>query len=324
MSQYVRIATAWLTGCSGCHVALLDLGDELAQLLHVVKFVFTPIGDVREVVKADVGLIEGAVATTDDEELLARMREQCTTLVALGSCATVGGIPALRNVLTPAEVISHCYLETPGTENTGTMPVGAPPQLRELAQSVGEIVPVDIEIPGCPPTSRMIGDALAAFSRGEKPSFGTKNLCVECDRSHPNLHTPRRQFLADYAYAVEGPEEAEEAPFLVPRTQIFEETVHAVFELETIDPSLCFLEQGVLCMGPATRQGCGAACLVANYPCRGCFGPTPMMFEQGARLMDALATILPPRQLVHLEDLVGTGYRFSPPRAACGTRRTNE
>jgi len=299
-------------------VALLDLADELEDILHVAEFTFSPLGDVREPVSVDVAFVEGCVSTTEDEGQIARIRGAAKILVALGSCATCGGIPALRNVSNATEVVARSYAEAPGLDVVGTMPVGEPPRLRDRAQRVADVVTVDVEIPGCPPTPEMIGKALKALLAGEKPRFGSKNLCVECDREHPQLHLPRRQFLADYAYASTDVEEQDGATFLVPRREIFDDTVRAIFELDEIDPTLCFLEQGVLCMGPATRQGCNAACPAINYPCRGCFGPTPDMFEQGARIMDALATILPPPALAHFEDLVGVAYRFCPPRPACG------
>lgn len=316
MPGYLRIATTWLTGCSGCHIAALDLADELESLLHVAEFGFTPIGDIRDVEPSDVGLVEGCVSTNADEELLRRMRERCKTLVAMGTCAMCGGMPALRNAFAPAKTVSHCYVESPGLDAAGNMPVGEPPPLRRRAEKIADVVDIDAEIPGCPPTPEMISSALLALARGEQPVFGMKNLCVECDREHSTLHTPRRQFLADYTYESEGFEEDESTSFLVPRSQI-DEMVHAAFELDEIDPKQCFLEQGVLCMGPATRQGCGASCLSVNYPCRGCFGPTPRVLEQGSRMMDSVATVLPPSGLVRFEDLIGTGYRFSPPSFMC-------
>lgn len=321
MSGYVEIATAWLGGCSGCHVALLDLGDEIEDVLRAAKFVLSPLCDVREVPSSDVVLVEGCLSTEQDEVLLKELRDKCKTLVALGSCATCGGIPALRNAWTPAEVVSRSYAEAAGLDAGGTMPAGEPPRLRDRAQPIADLVSVDVEISGCPPTPEMIGTALKALLAGETPAFGTKNLCIECDRAHPHLHVPSRQFLADYAYSLDGVEDEEGATFLVPRREIFDEAVHALFELDEIDPGLCFLEQGIMCMGPATRQGCGAVCLQANYPCRGCFGPTPDMFEQGAKAMDALATILPPSALAHFEDLIGTSYRFCPPRPTCAKKK---
>ncbi len=84
-------------------------------------------------------------------------------------------------------------------------------------------------------------------------------------------------------------------------------------ELESIDPELCFLEQGVVCMGPVTREGCGARCTSSNIPCRGCMGPSRLEFEQGGKLIDSLGAVLPAGAMVFLDDLVGTGYRYTMP-----------
>lgn len=320
----MTVATAWLTGCSGCHVATLDLAAGLEDILHVAEFVFTPLGDAKDVFAADVGLVEGCIATDADEELLTRLRDSCTKLVALGSCAAFGGIPAMRDFTRTGDLLSACYADAPGTDRGAVPPGGGLARLRDEAEPISALVDVEVVVPGCPPTPEMIGETLSALARGELPSFGAKNLCYECDREHAKLFIPHRQFLADFVYAPKEWEEMRGASFLLPSRQMLEDTVRACFELEDIDSQACFLEQGVLCMGPATRQGCGAMCPAGNYPCRGCFGPTPNMDEQGSRIMDALACVLPTSDLIGLEDLVGTGYRFSPPYDAGATGKEHD
>lgn len=317
MVSRVRVATAWLQGCSGCHIAVLDLAETLTAILRSVDVVFSPVDDVRDVPAADVALVEGCVANTNDEELLKRMRDKCKTLVALGTCAAHGGIPAMRNLSPALETLTRCYVKMRGLHE-GKVPLNpALPRMMDCVEPISSYVEVDVDIPGCPPTPEMIGNAIRALASGTKPTFPSKNLCVECDRERTRLHTPHRQFLADYVYAPEELEDVAGAPFLLPSRQMFEDSVFACFELDEIDPGKCFLEQGVLCMGPATRQGCKAACLAGNYPCRGCFGPTPNMTEQGSGIMDALACILPVGSMVVLEDLIGTGYRFLVPKSLC-------
>ncbi len=91
------------------------------------------------------------------------------------------------------------------------------------------------------------------------------------------------------------------------------DAVYGVMELDEIDAERCLLEQGVICMGPVTREGCGARCPEANVPCRGCMGPGRVEYDQGAKMVDTLAAILPAGAIMFLDDLIGTGYRFGLP-----------
>jgi F420-non-reducing hydrogenase small subunit len=95
-----------------------------------------------------------------------------------------------------------------------------------------------------------------------------------------------------------------------------------------IDPQTCFLAQGLICMGPATRGGCGERCIEGNMPCRGCMGPTDQVFDQGAKFLSAFASILDSNDEKEIERLVGsivdpagTFYRFSLPSSLLGRKR---
>jgi F420-non-reducing hydrogenase small subunit len=287
MSERVPIATTWLQGCSGCHIALLDLHEELLEVLGAVDIQYSPIVDIKDVPHVAVGIVEGAVGNQDNAEMLATFRERSKTLVAFGTCACFGGLPGLRNLFSREEVLRRGYVETESTVD-GRVPAGADlPALAEYVKPLNQVVPVDYYIPGCPPLPATIKHALVALVTGGTPEVKRRNLCEECDRTKQRMLVASRDFVTD---AVVSPH-----------------------ELDTIDPARCFLEQGVLCMGPATCEGCGARCLAGNMPCRGCMGPPPDALEQGAKSINALASILPAGGLMFQEDVVGVGYRYSLP-----------
>jgi len=287
MGEKVKVATTWLQSCSGCHISLLDLHEELLDVLDLIEIVHSPLMDIKEIPKVTVGLVEGAVANDYNEEVLREMRKQSDILVAFGTCACFGGIPGMRNLHKREDVLARAYVETESTVD-GIIP-GSPeiPALKQHVHAISDIVKVDYMIPGCPPPPQMIKDAIVALVNGEEIVLPTKNLCNDCKRKHDSMLIPKRAFLT--------------------------EAVQSTPELDKIDPDKCFLEQGVMCMGHATRTGCGSRCLDANMPCRGCMGPTPDALEQGAKIVNALASILPAGGLMFNEDVVGTGYRYSLP-----------
>lgn len=320
MAKKKTVATAWLSGCSGCHVALLDLGAELLEFLRQMPLAYSPLADAREFPEVHVALVEGAVASEADREQLLRIREKSTYLVALGTCAMFGGIAGLRNLVTGDDALACTFQD--GDQIAGGRPpeAGQVPGLLEKVTPLEAVVAVDLAIPGCPPTSAMIAKALESLLKDELPVWPSRNLCVECDRERRDILIPKQQFLSDSVYAPKELQELVGSAFLLPRRPMHAENVYSSFELPEIDPHLCFLEQGVLCMGPATRQGCRARCLNVNVPCRGCFGPAPTALEQGAKMIDALAAILPAGALMLMEDIVGTGYRYSLAMSEYGPR----
>jgi len=287
MSDRVPVATTWLQSCSGCHIALLDLHEELLDVLSAIDIQYSPIVDVKEVPNTDVGIVEGSVGNQDNTEMLLKFRARSKTLVAFGTCACFGGIPGLRNLFTREELLRRGYIETESTVD-GRVPAGPElPALEQYVRPLNQLVQVDYYIPGCPPLPSTIKNTLVALVTGGKPEVKKRNLCEECDRTKKKLLVASRDFVTD---AVVSPH-----------------------ELDNIDRSLCFLEQGVLCMGPATCEGCGARCLAGNMPCRGCMGPPPHALEQGAKSINALSAILPAGGLMFNEDVVGVGYRYSLP-----------
>jgi len=283
----IKAATGTLQGCFGCHIALLDLHEELLDILASVDIVRSPINDVKEVPKVALGILDGSVSNTDNEKVAKSFRENSDKLMALGTCACFGGVPGLRNLFKLDDVLERGYVTTESTVD-GKVPSSKDiPKLSSHVRALHQVVDVDYKLPGCPPTPARIKEFLTAIVKGEEPKLPGKNLCHECTREHKEMYVPKREFLTD--------------------------SVHAIMELDSIDDKMCFLEQGVLCLGPATREGCGSRCVEGNTPCRGCMGPTDNALEQGAKMINALASILPAGGLMFMEDVVGVGYRYSLP-----------
>jgi len=176
----VKVATAWLAGCSGCHMSVLDLDERLIDLAQLVEFTASPITDVKEIPEVDVGIIEGAVCNEENEHVLRTMRRRCKVLVALGDCAITGNIPALRNQFKLKDVIARGFVETESTQ-VGALPGSGPangdvPKLADRVRPIQEFVKVDVHIPGCPPDADTIWYALTELLAGRMPQWSETNL----------------------------------------------------------------------------------------------------------------------------------------------------
>lgn len=276
------LATIALSGCEGCHVSLLDSHEGLLGVLAQVDLVFSPFSGSDQLPShVDVIMVEGAVANDEDRHRLIEARTAATTLVAVGSCAVLGGIGGLRNLSLLADVMETAFGEGANSKSNLL------PRLESRVRPVSDVVEVDMSVPGCAPETHLIVEALVAAIEGRPLAAPRRNLCDECHRTKEALLQHSREFVSD--------------------------SVFALMELEEIDPQRCLLEQGLLCMGPMTREGCGALCTAANVPCRGCAGPSRLDFEQGAKTVDALAAVLPAGALMCMEDLIGISYRYSMP-----------
>ena len=167
----IRVATAWLGGCFGCHMSFLDLDERLIELSKLVEFTASPITDVKEIPEVDVGIVEGAVCTDENEHVLRTMRAQCKVLVAIGDCAVTGNIPALRNQFQLEDVVARGFIETESTQ-IGEMPNDpVVPRLLKRVRPIHEFVKVDAYIPGCPPDADTIWYALTELLAGRAPNW---------------------------------------------------------------------------------------------------------------------------------------------------------
>lgn len=154
-----RLATVWLDGCSGCHMSFLDLDERLLELAEVADLVYSPLVDVKEYPEGvDVCLVEGAVSTTDDLERIRTVRARTRTLVSFGDCAVTSNVPGLRNPIGALPLLERAYVDNADLHQG--VPTDVVPRLLEASLPVHKAVPVDVFLPGCPPSADAIHETL--------------------------------------------------------------------------------------------------------------------------------------------------------------------
>lgn len=164
----LKLATVWLDGCSGCHMSFLDIDERLLALAEKVDIVYSPLVDLKEFPEmADITLVEGAVSSQDDLEKIKKVRAHTKLLIALGDCAVTANVPSMRNPFGVEAVMTRAYEENV-TLQPQTPHVGVPPLLKRV-RPVHDIVPVDVHLPGCPPSADAIYAALTALLEGRTP-----------------------------------------------------------------------------------------------------------------------------------------------------------
>jgi len=160
-----KLATVWLDGCSGCHMSLLDLDERLLALAEHVDVVYSPIVDAKEYPhEVDIALIEGAVASVDDEKKIRKIRAHTRTLVAMGDCAVAGNVPSMRNPIGPEAILNRAFVENATVQPQ--IPCVVVPELLRKVRPVHEFVKVDLFLPGCPPSADTFHAALMALLTG--------------------------------------------------------------------------------------------------------------------------------------------------------------
>ncbi|MFP4082296.1 MAG: oxidoreductase [Candidatus Aminicenantes bacterium] len=315
-----KVAFYWCASCGGCEESVVDLAEDILKVVEAVDIVFWPVAldfkrkdvEAMEDGSIAVSFINGAVRLSEQEEMVKLLRKKSQMVVAHGSCSHLGGIPGLGNFWNKEAIFNRAYHTTPSTDNPDkTVPLEKTevdgkelhlPKFYDTVYALDQVIDVDYYLPGCAPPRDLIMNAVQAILEGKLPPKGSvlspnKSLCDDCER---NETKPEKLTMKE----IKRPWEVE------------------------LDPEECFLAQGVICMGPATRTGCGERCIEANMPCRGCFGPTDQVYDQGAKFLSALASIVDTDDEKEIEKIVktivdpaGTFYRFSLPHSTLKRRR---
>lgn len=320
-----KVAFYWCASCGGCDETVVDLNEDILKVTDAVDIVFWPVAldfkrkDIEAMKEGEIAVsfINGAVRTEEQEEMVKLLRKKSGLVVAFGTCSHLGGIPGLANFWTRSSIFEKVYRVAPTVVNPqGTFPQKETnvdgyklslPEFYDTVNTLDQIIPVDYYLPGCPPPPDLVMNAVNDILKGELPEKGAvlapeKSLCDTCPL-------------------------AEKKP-----EKISIKEVKRPHELKH-DPEKCFLEEGIICLGSATRSGCGERCIRANMPCHGCMGPTKGVVDQGAKALSAIASILgiegeekmtdeDVQKLINqIVDPAGTFYRFSLPASLLKRRK---
>ena len=322
MSDKPKIAIYWCSSCGGCEEAVVDLNEAILDVVAAVDIVFWPVAmdfkydDVRKFKDGELlaSFINGGIRLSEQEEIVKLLRKKSQLVFAFGSCAVMGGIPGLANMTNREGVFNRVYKEIESNDNpenivpeTETKLDGKYdlelPEFYNSVYPLDQIIPVDYYIPGCAPSPETITDAFTAILEGKLPEKGSvlspaKSLCDTCPRKESK------------------PDRIEIERFVEPH------------HYDKLDDGRCSLVAGVICMGPATRGGCGERCINANMPCRGCYGPPNDVKDQGVRMMSALASLIKtdeeeeiPKVIETLPDLIGPLYMYGLPSSILFRRK---
>jgi NAD-reducing hydrogenase small subunit len=162
----LKVATVWLDGCSGCHMSFLDMDERLLELAELIDVVYSPLVDTKEFPdEVDIALVEGAIASVDDEKKIKKIRAHSKMLIAMGDCAVTGNVPSMRNPIGPEAILNRAYIENATVQQQ--IPSVVVPKLLRAVHPIHEYVKVDVFLPGGPPSADTFHTALTALVAGE-------------------------------------------------------------------------------------------------------------------------------------------------------------
>jgi NAD-reducing hydrogenase small subunit len=168
----IKVATAWLDGCSGCHMSFLDMDERLIELVRQVDIVYSPLVDTKVLPDdVDVGILEGSISSEDDLEKALEFRKHCRILVSLGDCAVNGNVPAMRNHFKLTDVVDRAYRDNVTIQPQ--IPTQGVPALLSVVKPIHGVVGVDVFVPGCPPSADAIWYVLSELIGGRLPDPST-------------------------------------------------------------------------------------------------------------------------------------------------------
>ncbi len=166
------VAVYKFSSCDGCQLSLLNMEDELLDLAGAVNLAFfLEASRATQPGPYDIAIVEGSVTTEHEVERIQEVRRQATTLIALGTCATAGGIQALRNVADAEAFAKTVY---PHAEYL---------QFLKTSKPASAYVQVDHELWGCPVNKAQVIEVIVALLNGRKPNLPSYSVCLECKRS---------------------------------------------------------------------------------------------------------------------------------------------
>jgi NAD-reducing hydrogenase small subunit len=172
----VKVATASLAGCFGCHMSILDIDERLADLVELIEFDRSPFTDKKALGECAIGIIEGGVCNAENVEVLREFRRHCTTLVAIGACAINGGVPAMRNHFSVRACLDESYVRGIGVDDPQIPSDPELPLLLAQVHPLHEVVKIDYFLPGCPPPADTIWTFFTALLSGRDPTFAYRQI----------------------------------------------------------------------------------------------------------------------------------------------------